>query len=478
MTKEWSKYQKAIFEDFKSGQDGTVVQARAGSGKTTALVEGLNHLPDGLDTLLCAFNKAIQQELETRAPRDVTVKTLHSIGYGAIRRNLDSVQLDQHKDKTRHLIRDLYREWEGEYAKKEQVGALIKLVGMAKNTLVNDQPGLIRLAYDYGIDEKDFTAEQMAPFAEEVLKRSLKMPEVIEFDDMIWFPYMFNWKLNKYDVVCVDEAQDLCPAQIWMVKNMVRKEGRMIAVGDSAQAIYGFRGADSQAMGRVVSGFSAKTLKLPLSYRCPKSVVRLAQKYVPDFEWWDQAPEGIVEHVRREKMFDEAKPGDFILSRKNAPLANTCLTFLRKNVPAVIAGRDIGSQLATLVKKADTEDVDELDEWLTEFVWAERKRLTKAGREEQLELIQDKVEAIRVFMEGETKVFKVISKIEGLFTDSDPYTKIVCSSVHRSKGLERKTVWLLVDTFRDLSQPNSQEEKNIFYVACTRSQESLYLVKD
>lgn len=250
----------------------------------------------------------------------------------------------------------------------------------------------------------------------------------------------------------------------------------MIAVGDDKQAIYGWRGADSSAMDRIVGGFTAKTLPLTVSYRCPRSVVRLAQRYVPDFEWAPNSEEGLVENTNRTKMFEQARPGEFILSRKNAPLVSTCLNFLKRNIPSVITGRDIGASLANLVKKSETDNVDDLEMWLDDYVAAEYTRLSKAKREEQMEFIYDKVEAIRAFMEGERRTARVIEKILNLFTDDDPHTKIVCSTVHRAKGLERDKVWLLADTFGKLDMPNAQEERNIYYVGITRSKRDLMLV--
>ena len=473
--KVWSEYQKKIFRDFKGGSGNTVVDAKAGSGKTSTAVQGLKYVPKRWDVMLCAFNKSIQRELESRVPRGHNVRTLHSIGYGLLMKHLDDKPtLEQYNGKTRHIARDVMKE-RGLEPTKERLGAVAKLVNMGKNVLVDDVLGLIEVAYDFGLDEKDFPAPEMAPIAADTMKRSLDMTSVIEFTDMIWFPYKFGWAPKEYDLVVVDEAQDLNACQIWMVQKMAACDdgGRLIAIGDVFQAIYGWRGADTGAMNRIVAGFGAKTLTLPMSYRCPKSVVRLAQKYVPDFQWWDQAPEGTVEEINDRQMAEMIKPGDFLLSRTNAPLVKWCLRFIGQKIPAVIAGRDIGAQLASLVKKSETTDTAELDIWLQEYLWNERERLTKAGREEALGLIEDKVEAIQIFMEGEREVKRVIQKIENLFVDDDPYTKIVCSTVHRAKGLERANVYLLQDTFRRL---DVQEEKNVYYVAITRAQQELYLV--
>jgi superfamily I DNA/RNA helicase len=55
--------------------------------------------------------------------------------------------------------------------------------------------------------------------------------------------------------------------------------GRLIAVGDPSQAIYGFRGADATAMTDMQREFNMTVLPLSVSYRCSQSVVKEAQKY-------------------------------------------------------------------------------------------------------------------------------------------------------------------------------------------------------
>ena len=83
--RNWSNYQKAIFRDINSGKGHTVVIARAGSGKTSTIVEGFKYLPKGKKTLMVAFNKAIAEELKQRAPSYVDIMTLHSLGFRAIK---------------------------------------------------------------------------------------------------------------------------------------------------------------------------------------------------------------------------------------------------------------------------------------------------------------------------------------------------------------------------------------------------------
>jgi UvrD-like helicase C-terminal domain len=70
--------------------------------------------------------------------------------------------------------------------------------------------------------------------------------------------------------------------------------GRIIAVGDRNQAIYGFRGAHSASMDEIENRFHARTLPLSVSYRCPQAVVLKAREWVERIEWAEGAEEGYV----------------------------------------------------------------------------------------------------------------------------------------------------------------------------------------
>src|SRR5271157_3304842 len=96
--RNWSAYQKDIFRDIAQGTGHTVVVARAGSGKTSTIVEGFKYLPKGKKTLMVAFNKSIAEELKQRAPSYVDVMTLHSLGFRAIKQSFGAdVVLDNDK---------------------------------------------------------------------------------------------------------------------------------------------------------------------------------------------------------------------------------------------------------------------------------------------------------------------------------------------------------------------------------------------
>ena len=464
-------YQQAIFDAVACGVGNLVVLARAGTGKTTTSLQAIEFVKAGLSVLFCAFNKTIQVEISEKLTGlglggKVDARTLHSLGFGCVRRQ-GKFRVDG--DKTRKMARAYLKQ--KEIYVKGRLAALCRLIGLGKNTLTHDRAGLEQLAWQFGVQDEDNPAHVLARQAEHLIGKCMQFDGVIDYDDMIWLPAVHEWRPKTYDVVFVDECQDLNPCQLWMIAQTLRRGGRLIAVGDDRQAIYGWRGAGSDVIESITEQFECEQLPLSITYRCPKSVVEIARSIVPDYQAADTAPDGVIDHVTVERCAREAAPGDFVLSRKNAPLMSMCLSILKRGVPAVVAGRDIGRSLSALAEKSEQRTVEELYEWLDTFLAAETKRLK--DQESALEAVVDKIECLKSLCEGYTEVADVIDRIDSIFSDNDPGNQVVCSSVHKAKGLERRRVFVLEDTFR---LGHSDEEDNIYYVAITRAQERLTFV--
>ena len=91
---EWSEQQQAIFDWFAIGAGHLVVRARAGTGKTSSILEAIKHAPEQR-ICLCAFNKKIADELtgRLRNPR-AEAKTLHAIGFRVVLRMWQGTRVD------------------------------------------------------------------------------------------------------------------------------------------------------------------------------------------------------------------------------------------------------------------------------------------------------------------------------------------------------------------------------------------------
>ena len=291
---------------------------------------------------------------------------------------------------------------------------------------------------------------------------------------MIWFPFVYNLNVGKFDVVFVDEAQDLNQAQMAMVMSAIKAGGRAIAVGDPAQSIYQFRGADSEAIPNFINKLSAKTLPLSVTYRCPKKVVELAQEVVPDIEAFEKSPDGKIENIFTNELLKKVVPGDFVLSRTNAPLIKYCMALLKSGVPANIQGRDIGANLLYFIKKSKAKTINDFIKYVNNWREQEIKRLL--SEKKNTDVIEDKTECLLNLCEGTLTIKDLKETIDKLFNDVDDNKKVIFSTTHKAKGLERDRVFVLTNTYR-YGPGVTGEEANLWYVAITRSKSELYLVR-
>ena len=464
----WSAEQLAIFDYYRNGSGHLVVEAFAGTGKTTTIKEAFSHAPEGR-ILYAVFNKRNQKEAAQKiTDQRVEVKTLHAVGFKIIKGWWSNAKPDNSVEADR-CMKAIGRD------DKEMIGRLAKVVSFAKNTLLKASEtsiaNMVQGMAELNIDERDVNT--FAQLAVKVLEASRVKPRdgLISFDDMVWLPVEMGWLRATYDLVTVDEAQDMNLPQLTMARGVCK--GRMVVVGDSRQAIYGFRGAVQNGMGMMKLTLRAQTLNLTTTYRCPKSVVEEAAKIVPNYKAAPEAPQGLVSYV---PSADSAKPGDAILSRLNAPLMPLALSFLRRNIPARIEGRDIGRQLIGMIKSFKAKSVPDLISKISAWEAKQVARLdgTKFA-EKKIEQVQDIAQTLQALALDAKSVTDVEQKINGLFEDTDESSKpaVTLSSVHKAKGLEWHRVFLLSSTFR---QSKGGEEANIYYVALTRSKSELFLV--
>lgn len=178
--------------------------------------------------------------------------------------------------------------------------------------------------------------------------------------------------------------------------------------------------------------------------------------------------------------------GDMILCRVNAPLVSECFKFLKQGRCANIQGRDVGQGLISTIKKMKATDVVDLaaklDDW---FHLETRKESAKRNPSEaRMIALQDRLDCLLCFAEGQPTIEAVIAKIEAVFTDDKTSPGIKLSSIHKAKGLESKRVFFLMPKGGECPHPMAksawakEQERNLLYVAITRSIEELVYVRD
>lgn len=334
----WSYYQKDIFTAVRDSRDSLIIEAVAGSGKTSTIIECTNHVAGSERIAFLAFNKSIASDLGRRITAgNARCMTLHAAGFAAWKQALawDANDCKVDGKKTWGIVEDMLS-----WPDRKKFGAgIVKLVALAKGVgivpvasrasidgiyhgLVSDSREVWESLMDHhGIDEEDTDID----LARKVLGESIaRAREVIDFDDMLYMPVVAGAAFEKYDVVFLDEAQDVNAMQVEMVGRMLAAEpdcrrdivgsqgrvilpaeeqerpwcdfigGRLIAVGDPNQAIYGFRGAGTDAMTELGRRFGCRSLPLSVSYRCPRRVVEHARRWVPRIEHREGAEWGYV----------------------------------------------------------------------------------------------------------------------------------------------------------------------------------------
>lgn len=520
MTKIWSSYQTAIFDDFKNGSGNTAIDATPGAGKSTVIVEGLHHLPQSVGSVLVtSFSTQSVGDLNDKkensdipVPWFVDIRTMNSLGNRAVTQAFGKQNVS--KDKVWGVLDEVLGTKPDDAGKKAQFNGFRarakQLTSLAKHYLAKDEKELIDIGDTFEIDTAapEFTRKPLSDkwgCAQDdvLLVCVLKCLEIckringsIDFDDQLWLPNIHNLDIEQFDYVLVDEAQDLDKAQIEMLARSVNQGGRVIMAGQDAQAIYAWRGA-GLGMAPFIKKTNAKILPLSISYRCAKEIVRAAAKIMPGIEAAPDASEGSVSQITKDMLAERLKVGDTVLSRKNAPLIALFMRLLAKRIPVGMQGKAIGEGLLKFIEKSDESTVDGLLAYTNEWAKKECDRRQARNPNAKTDHITDQVECIETLCDGAKSIYQVKENCNKLLIS--PERKVLLSSVHKAKGLEWDRVFLLDDTFpvntsywlQYARQGNKHqwaedrakkcmaeeiEERNILYVAVTRARRELIKV--
>lgn len=505
-----------------------IVAALAGTGKTFTIVEGIHVLrgtPDlaiipspqqeqiwkqiGIGETLsavcfAAFNVSIKEEMEKRLQgvSSCKVTTIHGMGFQAIRNAVgmtgETVKVNQYK--TDDLLEKIHDDLSIRNIRTLLPGypkAVKRLVQLSKYKLLSNPSDeeLIRIAAHYDVDLGK-NSHQIFNSVKDILLLAMQTNILyelgIDFDDMIWLPIVTDLPIKKYDLLMVDEGQDLnhCQQQL-----ALRAGERIVLVGDKHQAIYGFAGADTESIANMHDSLcnanGCKVLPLTVTRRCSHAVTEEAQKIVPEFEAHPSNSLGSVElaGLFSRAVIEELQPNDMILCRINAPLIKCAFLLISNGMPAEIIGRDIKGNLLNLIYMLKATDVDDL---LVKLEQHEEKEVARIKRqkhysESQVLAIEDKCACLRIFCRYADSIHSVIDNIEKIFFLSNKSNKtgvrdvIRLSSIHRAKGLEAHNVYILHPELLPhplaKSEWELQQEQNLKYVAITRAIDNLTWVQ-
>lgn len=460
----YSEYQKAIFRDVLNGSGNTAVIARAGSGKTFSILESFKFVPKGKSILALAFNKHIAKELKEKTKIKSEISTFHSLGLKALQGKFGRLLVDINK--CDNIIKKII-----DYQFYSMIPVFKKSVSLCKMSLQDSPEQIYKLLEHHDVNFYPFSKEEFATLIIKILAKCKEDISCVDYDDMIWFPFVNNLYLGRYDYIYVDEAQDLNPAQLFMIKKLSSETNRTFLFYDDRQAIYGFRCADVDYLNNVVEKFNCKKLSLPISYRCPKSVVALAKKYVPDYQEFDGAIDGSIQEIDASNFIKYIKLNSVILSRFNYPLIDIYYKLLDNNISAKIKGKDIGDNLLSFITSMKAKSFNNLLSKIKKWETNQIDFLKKENKD--YSNVFDKTSLIKNLMKRCSSVSELKTLITKLFVDVEEEDIVLLSTIHSFKGGERDDVFILKNTL----MYSSLEEENIVYVAYTRTKKNLYLIE-
>lgn len=488
LERTWSHYQERIFDQINSGGN-LIVQAGPGSGKTTTAIEFANRT--GKSGMVCAFNSHIVKEIETKVTgTKFKVRTVHSLGKGALYRVINPVMDDDSETKYQRIAMDIVKESsplrilnEGDlYITARQMA---KLCDFARLTLTKSTDTMLldNMAQNYELDYQG----EMLPYVQSVLDRGMEMARktgYIDFTDMIYLPNAWNLAMSSQEWVVVDETQDISAAQAGIIGKMMKSNSRLLAIGDVRQSLQAFAGASPDSMGRIKREFDCTELPLSICYRCPKSHVELARSIFDNIEPSPGAKDGTISRADRDAMLSNVRPGDMILSRNNAAAISACIDMVvKKNRNARVRGRDVGNTLAQTIKdiggdcKSYNDFPNLVDTWYNHKLAA----MGDFPPSSRLTWLNDTKMALKACFDGfgpQRSITDLMDKVRNIFSDSQ--SAITLSTIHRSKGLEADRVWImdydeLGTADEDATQTEVNTERMVKFVAVTRSKDTLYL---
>ncbi len=548
MPLEFTNEQKVIFHFVENEKSHGIIDAVAGAGKTTTIMECARYIENKSTILFCAFNTSIAsvilKKFHERGMNEITVKTIHSLGWQILQSNNSSgkpISLEEKKYSTLIKSEDVLEELKPYFEQILRVNGLeanneidekqnfavnnllLKINNrlldinqkfrstLTRETLQDFENLVIHFGIfnDIEIKQKDFKKELglyfdcskiLLNFGNELSKRTM----IIDYTDMLYLPCKWGLQpVRKYDFLFIDECQDLSKAQFAIAAKYGRKEGRILAVGDPRQSIYGFTGADIESFNRVKDYTQARELQLTSCFRCPKKVIDLAKVIRTDISGTKEE-DGHIHHITFEEVVNLAKAGDLIISRLKAPLVILVFDFIDKDIKVQIHEeevREILNEMKNIFKQNELnimistipDGFDKLkNDVLNRWRWIIKKNAERIIDSVERELhVQNEtiyLEKRLSFLHKKyeqwkhecSTLFEIIKKIKDYISATDNPIKL--STIHRAKGLENQRVFIL--NYDDLpyirlgqKDWERMQELNLKYVAITRAENELFLIE-
>lgn len=313
-----------------------LVSAGAGSGKTKVLSYRIAYLIEqglvsGGEILALTFTNKAAKEMQERVwkllnnlPENSgrmifpTMGTFHGVGVKILRQFGEAINIPKNftifdSDDSLRLIKRIVKELE--VPENFSPTLLAHMIGQAKNNLETPETWAPDVA-------PSFTPKVLAVFRH--YEQELRNSKAVDFDDLLILPIKL-WREHpnilttcqlKYNYILVDEYQDTNSAQYEWLK-ILRPDGRIFAVGDDAQSIYGFRGSNLANWKKFQQDFAGcVVIHLEQNYRSTQNILDasgkvLAMSGMGHKELWTDSGRG--EMVKVHELADDTAESEFVV---------------------------------------------------------------------------------------------------------------------------------------------------------------------
>jgi len=385
-----SPYQVQILNHFNGDKplSHLLVNACAGSSKSTTQCEIITRLPRDSKKLYLVFNKANQEQMVEKLKNceNCTIQTFNSAGFSLLKQAYRCTSFGPPLyDRAKTLIRSYFLEekqpeknWQ-----KDDVDRISVLTTLFNHCLTgaldfyNDKqleaffqsnltyfPGLLHFDSVWSEVQLRWLVPHKLDELSMLYGETIKLPDILKtlhqeyldscteegqwgFDDQIYVPVVKNLRLapsssggtttttTSYDYIFVDEAQDLNPLQIRLLWYNLKSANTVITImGDTHQSIYSFRGSCGDTMKQLAALMNPVVMALPQSFRCPTEVVAFVNQQLPhiDIGAVDSAIKGSVVETEDETLFQGQllfENEDLFMCATNAPLFEFLLKYTK-----------------------------------------------------------------------------------------------------------------------------------------------------
>ena len=318
-----------------------MVIAGAGSGKTRVLTYRIAYMMEqGIDPFnimaLTFTNKAAREMTErigrivgASEAKNITMGTFHSVFSRILRYNADKLgypsnftiyDTQDSKSVLKQVAKDLKLD-----EKIYKPGNCLNRISAAKNNLIS--PEAYAENAEINAEDKMARRPEMARVYKAYASRCFKAG-AMDFDDLLYqtnvllrdFPDVLSYYQQKFKYILVDEYQDTNFAQYLIVKKLAAVYENICVVGDDAQSIYSFRGANIQnILNFKVDYPDNKLFKLEQNYRSTKNIVEAANSVIKrnqdqiEKKVWTDNDEG--KKIKVVRTLTENEEGKLVVNR-------------------------------------------------------------------------------------------------------------------------------------------------------------------